>query len=217
VIDGSYPVSREGRTPTRAPGGARERDVELDLLAGGAAGESYPTTAFAKPRLVPATARSRRPVVRALGPLPDGEGYLAKGTSPRARRRRYVTCFIDCRAVARTPRGTVNALRSVRPRARPVQAERSAVLGLEGWTQLLAHRFELSRAGSNRASASAVASLTHGCRFGGAAFASSAPRPRVEERSPRHFGELVLRNSVPRSVRMPKLRATGMPAIALRR
>jgi chromosome partitioning protein len=129
----------------------------------------------------------------------DGERYLAQALASGSDRYDFV--FLD------SPPSlgplTVNALAAADRVLVPVQAEYYA---LEGLTQLL-HSVELIRR-----------RLNPRLGIGGVLLTMVDGRTRlaqqVEEEVRRHFGPLVFRTSVPRSVRLAEAPSHGLPAIA---
>jgi chromosome partitioning protein len=169
-----------------------------DLLDGAPLGELAKHTAFANLDLVPSKPDLAGAVVE-LAARDDGERYLAQalasGTSG------YDFVFIDC-PPALGPL-TVNALAAADRVLVPVQAEYYA---LEGLTQLM-QSIDLIRR-----------RLNPRLGIGGVLMTMVDARTRlaqdVEAEVRRHFGELVFRTSVPRSVRLAEAPSHGLPAIA---
>jgi len=128
-----------------------------------------------------------------------GERYLADALA--ASLEPYSFVFLDC-PPSFGPL-TVNALAAASRAIVPVQAEYYA---LEGLTQLL-HSVELIRR-----------RLNPNLGIGGVLLTMVDGRTRlaqeVEEEVRRHFGDLVFRTSVPRSVRLAEAPSHGLPAIA---
>jgi chromosome partitioning protein len=129
----------------------------------------------------------------------DGEGYLAQALASGVEEYDFV--FLDC-PPSLGPL-TVNALAASNRVLVPVQAEYYA---LEGLTQLM-HSIELIRRRLNP---------TLG--IGGVLLTMVDGRTRlaaqVEDEVRRHFGNLVFRSTVPRSVRLAEAPSHGLPAIA---
>ena len=134
-----------------------------------------------------------------LAQRPDGERYLAQALASGTSQYDFV--FLDC-PPSLGPL-TVNALAAADRVLVPVQAEYYA---LEGLTQLL-HSVELIRR-----------RLNPSLGIGGILLTMVDGRTRlaqqVEEEVRRHFGPLVFRTSVPRSVRLAEAPSHGLPAIA---
>jgi chromosome partitioning protein len=169
-----------------------------DLLDGAPLAELARHTAFANLDLVPAKPDLAGAVVE-LAQRSDGERYLtqalASGTS------QYDFVFLDC-PPSLGPL-TVNALAAAHRVLVPVQAEYYA---LEGLSQLM-QSIDLIRRRLNP---------TLG--VGGVLLTMVDSRTRlaqdVEAEVRRHFGPLVFRTSVPRSVRLAEAPSHGLPAIA---
>ena len=129
----------------------------------------------------------------------DGETYLRHALSSDIEQYSFV--FLDC-PPSFGPL-TVNALAAADRVLVPVQAEYYA---LEGLTQLL-HSVELIRR-----------RLNPNLGIGGVLLTMVDRRTRlaqqVEDEVRRHFGPLVFRTSVPRSVRLAEAPSHGLPAIA---
>ena len=169
-----------------------------DLLDGAPLAELAKHTAFANLDLVPAKADLAGAVVE-LARRGDGERYLAQSLV-RARET-YAFIFLDC-PPALGPL-TVNALAAADRVLVPVQAEYYA---LEGLAQLL-HSVELVRARLNPRLALAGMLLT---MVDGRTRLAADVAAEVR----RHFGPLVFRTAVPRSVRLAEAPSHGLPAIA---
>ena len=169
-----------------------------DLLDGAPLAELAHPTAFANLDLVPAKPDLAGAVVELSG-RSDGERYLAQALASGGGRYDFV--FLDC-PPSLGPL-TVNALAAADRVLVPVQAEYYA---LEGLTQLL-HSVELIRR-----------RLNPKLGIGGLLLTMVDGRTRlahqVEEEVRRHFGDLVFRTAVPRSVRLAEAPSHGLPAIA---
>jgi chromosome partitioning protein len=128
-----------------------------------------------------------------------GERYLAEALAGRLDRYSFV--FLDC-PPSFGPL-TVNALAAADRVLVPVQAEYYA---LEGLSQLLGTINHVK------------ASLNPGLAIAGILLTMADRRTRlsaeVEAELRRHFGELVLTTTVPRSVRLAEAPSHGLPAIA---
>jgi chromosome partitioning protein len=169
-----------------------------DLLDGASLADLAKHTAFANLDLIPSKPDLAGAVVE-LAAREDGERYLAQalasGTS------QYDFIFVDC-PPALGPL-TVNALAAADRVLVPVQAEYYA---LEGLTQLM-QSIDLIRR-----------RLNPGLGIGGVLMTMVDSRTRlaqdVEAEVRRHFGSLVFRTSVPRSVRLAEAPSHGLPAIA---
>ena len=169
-----------------------------DLLDGAPLDELAKHTAFANLDLVPSKPDLAGAVVE-LAARDDGERYLAQALASGATQYDFV--FVDC-PPALGPL-TVNGLAAADRVLVPVQAEYYA---LEGLTQLL-QSIELIRR-----------RLNPRLGVGGVLLTMVDARTRlaqdVETEVRRHFGPLVFRHSVPRSVRLAEAPSHGMPAIA---
>ena len=169
-----------------------------DLLDGAPVAEVARPTRFGNLELVPSKPALAGAAVE-LSEHPDGERYL-QGSLAGARDR-YSFVFLDC-PPSFGPL-TVNALAAADRVIVPVQAEYYA---LEGLAQLV-QSIELVRARLNPRLA-----------IGGILVTMSDGRTRlsadVEAEVRRHFGELVFRTTVPRSVRLAEAPSHGLPAIA---
>jgi chromosome partitioning protein len=169
-----------------------------DLLDGAPLAELTKHTAFANLDLIPSKPDLAGAVVE-LAARDDGERYLAQALASGASEYDFV--FVDC-PPALGPL-TVNALAAADRVLVPVQAEYYA---LEGLTQLM-HSIELIRR-----------RLNPGLGIGGVLLTMVDARTRlaqdVEAEVRRHFGPLVFRTSVPRSVRLAEAPSHGLPAIA---
>jgi chromosome partitioning protein len=169
-----------------------------DLLDGAPLVEIAKRTAFANLDLVPSKPDLAGAVVE-LAAREDGERYLAHALASGSSAYDFV--FVDC-PPALGPL-TVNALAAADRVLVPVQAEYYA---LEGLTQLM-QSIELVRR-----------RLNPGLGIGGVLLTMVDSRTRlaqdVEAEVRRHFGPLVFRTSVPRSVRLAEAPSHGLPAIA---
>jgi chromosome partitioning protein len=169
-----------------------------DLLDGVALERLARPTRFANLDLVPAKAELAGAVVE-LARRGDGERYLAQSLA--GARETYSFVFLDC-PPSLGPL-TVNALAAADRVLVPVQAEYYA---LEGLTQLV-HSVNLVRARLNPRLA-----------LGGLLLTMVDGRTRlaadVAAEVRRHFGPLVFRTTVPRSVRLAEAPSHGLPAIA---
>ena len=169
-----------------------------DLLDGVALERLARPTRFANLDLVPAKAELAGAVVE-LARRGDGDRYLA--SSLAGARETYSFVFLDC-PPSLGPL-TVNALAAADRVLVPVQAEYYA---LEGLTQLV-HSVNLVRARLNPKLA-----------LGGLLLTMVDGRTRlaadVAAEVRRHFGPLVFRTAVPRSVRLAEAPSHGLPAIA---
>ena len=169
-----------------------------DLLDGAPLRELARPTRFANLSLVPSKAALAGAVVE-LSRRDDGDRYLAESLTQGSEEYAYV--FLDC-PPSLGPL-TVNALAAADRVLVPVQAEYYA---LEGLAQLV-KSVDLVRARLNPRLA-----------LGGVLLTMVDGRTRlaadVSEEVRRHFGELVFRTSVPRSVRIAEAPSHGLPAIA---
>ena len=169
-----------------------------DLLDGAPLSELTKHTAFPNLDLVPSKPELAGAVVE-LAQREDGERYLkqalASGTS------QYDFVFLDC-PPSLGPL-TVNALAAADRVLVPVQAEYYA---LEGLSQLM-QSIDLIRR-----------RLNPSLGIGGVLLTMVDARTRlaadVEAEVRKHFGPLVFRQSVPRSVRLAEAPSHGLPAIA---
>ena len=170
----------------------------LDLLDGIPLPKLARPTRFARLDLVPSKPELAGAAVE-LSRRGDGERYLADALA--GAREKYAFVFVDC-PPSLGPL-TVNALAAADRVLVPVQAEYYA---LEGLTQLL-HSVELIRR-----------RLNPNLGIGGVLLTMVDGRTRlaaqVEQEVRRHFGSLVFRTSVPRSVRLAEAPSHGLPAIA---
>ena len=168
-----------------------------DLLDGAPLPELARPTRFRNLDLVPAKPDLAGAVVE-LARRDDGDRYLVAALQPA--RERYGFVFLDC-PPSLGPL-TVNALAAADRVLVPVQAEYYA---LEGLSQLV-HSVELVRSRLNPRLA-----------LGGLLLTMVDGRTRlsadVVEEVRRHFGDLVFRTVVPRSVRLAEAPSHGLPAI----
>jgi chromosome partitioning protein len=169
-----------------------------DLLDGAALTELARPTRFPNLELVPSKPELAGAAVE-LAEREDGERYL--GAALRGARDSYGFVFLDC-PPSFGPL-TVNALAAADRVLVPVQAEYYA---LEGLAQMLGS-IELVRKRLNPA-----------LRLGGILLTMVDGRTRlaaeVEEQVRLHFGDVVFRTSVPRSVRLAEAPSHGLPAVA---
>ncbi|MBV8064046.1 MAG: ParA family protein [Actinobacteria bacterium] len=169
-----------------------------DLLDGAPLADLAKHTAFANLDLVPAKPDLAGAVVE-LAERDGGDRYLAQALASGASAYDFV--FVDC-PPAMGPL-TVNALAAADRVLVPVQAEYYA---LEGLTQLT-QSIELVRR-----------RLNPRLGIGGVLLTMVDSRTRlsqdVEAEVRRHFGPLVFRASVPRSVRLAEAPSHGLPGIA---
>jgi len=169
-----------------------------DLLDGAPLSELTRHTAFANLDLVPSKPELAGAVVE-LARRDDGERYLAEALASGTSEYDFV--FLDC-PPSLGPL-TVNALAAADRVLVPVQAE---FFALEGLTQLM-QSIELIRR-----------RLNPQLGIGGVLLTMVDARTRlaqdVEAEVRRHFGELVFRTSVPRSIRLAEAPSHGLPAIA---
>ena len=169
-----------------------------DLLDGVPLGQLAKPTRFANLDLVPSRAELAGAAVE-LARRADGERFLAEALADA--RERYGFVFCDC-PPALGPL-TVNALAAADRVLIPVQAEYYA---LEGLSQMLGS-IELVRQ-----------RLNPRLRLGGVLLTMVDGRTRlaaeVAAEVRKHFGDLVFRAAVPRSVRLAEAPSHGLPAIA---
>src|SRR5436305_4255748 len=169
-----------------------------DLLDGAPLAGLAKHTAFANLDLVPSKPDLAGAVVE-LAARDEGEHYLAQALASGTSQYDFV--FIDC-PPALGPL-TVNALAAADRVLVPVQAEYYA---LEGLSQLL-QSIELIRR-----------RLNPRLGIGGVLLTMGDARPPlaqdVEAEVRRHFGPLVFKTAVPRSVRLAEAPSHGLPAIA---
>jgi chromosome partitioning protein len=170
----------------------------LDLLDGIPLPKLARRTRFARLDLVPAKAELAGTAVE-LSRHGDGERYLAEALARAT--DEYAFVFVDC-PPSLGPL-TVNALAAADRVIVPVQAEYYA---LEGLAQLVGS-VELVRSRLNPKLA-----------LGGVILTMVDRRTRlaadVSEEVRRHFGDLVFRASVPRSVRVAEAPSHGLPVTA---
>jgi chromosome partitioning protein len=168
-----------------------------DLLDGAPLGELAKPTRFPNLHLVPSKPDLAGALVE-LARRDDGERYLAQALTSGTDAYRFV--FLDC-PPSLGPL-TVNALVAADRVLVPVQAEYYA---LEGLTQLL-RSIELVRTRLNRR-----------LRVAGLLVTMVDARTRlsadVAAEVRRHFGSLVFRACVPRSVRLAEAPSYGLPGI----
>jgi chromosome partitioning protein len=169
-----------------------------DLLDGAALTELVRPTRFPNLELVPSKPELAGAAVE-LAHRTDGERYL--GEALVGARETYGFVFLDC-PPSLGPL-TVNALAAADRVLVPVQAEYYA---LEGLAQMVGS-IELVRRRLNPA-----------LRLGGILVTMVDGRTRlaaeVEDQVRRHFGDVVFRASVPRSVRLAEAPSHGLPAVA---
>jgi chromosome partitioning protein len=169
-----------------------------DLLDGAPLGDLAKPTRFPNLHLVPAKPDLAGALVE-LARRDDGDRYLAHSLA--SARDAYGFVFLDC-PPSLGPL-TVNALAAADRVLVPVQAEYYA---LEGLTQLV-RSVELVRSRLNPKLA-----------LGGLVLTMVDGRTRlaadVVSEVRRHFGPLVFRTAVPRSVRLAEAPSHGLPAIA---
>jgi chromosome partitioning protein len=169
-----------------------------DLLDGAPLRDLIRRTKFANLDLVPSKPDLAGASVE-LARHSGGDGYLAASLAEA--RERYGFVFIDC-PPSLGPL-TVNALAAADRVLVPVQAEYYA---LEGLAQLV-ESIELVRR-----------SLNPSLRIGGVLITMADGRTRlsaeVAAEVRRHFGDLVFRTAVPRSVRVAEAPSHGLPVIA---
>jgi len=169
-----------------------------DLLDGAPLADLVRPTRFANLSLVPAKSELAGAVVE-LARRDDGERYLAQSLTSGSSAYAYV--FLDC-PPSLGPL-TVNALAAADRVLVPVQAEYYA---LEGLAEIL-RSIELVKTRLNPRLG--VAGLLLTMVDGRTRLATD-----VESEVRRHFGELVFRTTVPRSVRLAEAPSHGLPAIA---
>jgi chromosome partitioning protein len=177
----------------RAEGGST-----YDLLDGAPLDEVVKPTSFANLFLVPSTPDLAGVAVQ-LSQREDGETYLARALDGACDDYEFI--FLDC-PPALGPL-TVNALAAADAVLVPVQAEYYALEGLAQLTRSI----DLVRS-----------RLNPRLRIGGVLLTMVDGRTRlsadVATEVRRHFGELVFRAQVPRSVRLAEAPSHGVPAIA---
>jgi len=168
-----------------------------DLLDGAPLDDLIKHTRFGNLDLIPAKPDLAGAVVE-LAQRPEGDRYLAEALSEATVRYRFV--FLDC-PPSLGPL-TVNGLAAADRVLVPVQAEYYA---LEGLSQLM-RSIELVRRRLNPRLA-----------IGGVLLTMVDGRTRlsadVAEEVKRHFGELVFKTAVPRSVRLAEAPSFGRPVI----
>ena len=178
--------------------GARANGTSsYDLLDGAPLSDLVKHTRFANLDLVPAKPDLAGAAVE-LAQRAGGDRYLADSLIEATARYRFV--FLDC-PPSLGPL-TVNALAAADRVLVPVQAEYYA---LEGLSQMM-RSIELIRR-----------SLNPRLVIGGVLLTMVDGRTRlsadVSEEVRRHFGELVFKTAVPRSVRLAEAPSFGLPAI----
>ena len=177
----------------------------LDLLDGIPLPKLAKPTRFARLDLVPAKPELAGAAVE-LSRRGDGERYLADALTDAT--REYAFVFVDC-PPSLGPL-TVNALAAADRVLVPVQAEYYA---LEGLAQLVGS-VELVRSRLNPR----LVRLNPNLGIGGLLLTMVDRRTRlaadVAAEVRRHFGELVFRTSVPRSVRVAEAPSHGLPVTA---
>ncbi|HEY4976791.1 MAG TPA: ParA family protein [Gaiellaceae bacterium] len=178
--------------------GARANGTSsYDLLDGAPLDELVKSTRFANLDLIPAKPDLAGAAVE-LAQRVGGDRYLADSLTEATARYRFV--FLDC-PPSLGPL-TVNALAAADRVLVPVQAEYYA---LEGLSQLM-RSIELIRR-----------SLNPRLAIGGVLLTMVDGRTRlsadVSAEVRRHFGELVFKTAVPRSVRLAEAPSFGLPAI----
>ncbi len=169
-----------------------------DLLDGAPFADVVQHTKYENLDLVPSRPELAGAVVE-LSQRGDGESYLAQSLEDA--RDDYEFVFIDC-PPSLGPL-TVNALAAADQVLVPMQAEYYA---LEGLAQLV-RSIELVRSRLNTR-----------LEIGGVLLTMVDGRTRlsadVTDEVRRHFGELVLQTTIPRSVRLAEAPSHGLPAIA---
>jgi chromosome partitioning protein len=183
---------------TSGLGGRANGSSTYDLLDGVPLDRLVRPTRFANLELVPSRSELAGAVVE-LGGRTDGETYLAEALA--GARDRYAFVFLDC-PPSLGPL-TVNALAAADRVLVPVQTEYYA---LEGLSQLV-RSVELVRARLNPRLTLAGVLLT--MVDGRTRLAAD-----VSDEVRRHFGELVFRTVVPRSVRIAEAPSHGLPVTA---
>jgi len=169
-----------------------------DLLDGAPLGELAKPTKFSNLFLVPSKADLAGAVVE-LARRDDGERYLRQALSSGAEKYSYV--FLDC-PPSLGPL-TVNALAAADRVLVPVQAEYYA---LEGLAEIV-RSIELVRTRLNPRLGIVGLLLTM-------VDSRTNLAADVEREVRKHFGPLVFRTTVPRSVRLAEAPSHGLPAIA---
>jgi chromosome partitioning protein len=170
----------------------------LDLLDGISLERLAKPTRFPRLELVPSKPELAGAVVE-LSRRPDGERYLAESLAQASSAYSFV--FVDC-PPSLGPL-TVNALAAADRVLVPVQAEYYA---LEGLAQLVGS-VELVRARLNPRLAIGGVILTMVDR-------RTKLAADVSDEVRRHFGELVFKTAVPRSVRVAEAPSHGLPVTA---
>ena len=168
-----------------------------DLLDGAPLAELAKPTRFANLSLVPSRAELAGAVVE-LSRRDDGERYLAQSLADV---NGYSYVFLDC-PPSLGPL-TVNALAAAHRVLVPVQAEYYA---LEGLAEIL-RSIELVKTRLNPRLGVAGLLLTM-------VDARTKLAADVEHEVRRHFGNLVFRTTVPRSVRLAEAPSHGLPVLA---
>jgi chromosome partitioning protein len=168
-----------------------------DLLDGAPLDELAKPTRFANLSLVPARAELAGAVVE-LARRDDGERFLAQSLADVSG---YSYVFLDC-PPSLGPL-TVNALAAANRVLVPVQAEYYA---LEGLAEIL-RSVELVKTRLNPRLAVAGVLLTM-------VDSRTKLAADVEDEVRRHFGNLVFRTTVPRSVRLAEAPSHGLPVLA---
>jgi len=169
-----------------------------DLLDGAPLGELARPTRFANLSVVPSRSELAGAVVE-LARREHGERYLARSLASGASAYSYV--FLDC-PPSLGPL-TVNALAAADRVLVPVQAEYYA---LEGLAEIL-RSIELVKTRLNPRLGVAGLLITM-------VDARTRLAADVEAEVRRHFGELVFRATVPRSVRLAEAPSHGLPVVA---
>jgi chromosome partitioning protein len=169
-----------------------------DLIDGAPLAELAQPTAFPNLSLVPAKPDLAGAVVE-LSRRDDGERYLSQALASGAEDYSYV--FLDC-PPSLGPL-TVNALAAADRVLVPVQAEYYA---LEGLAQLV-RSIEMVRSRLNSRLALTGLLLTMVDR-------RTRLAADVADEVRRHFGDLVFRTVIPRSIRLAEAPSFGLPAIA---
>jgi chromosome partitioning protein len=183
---------------TSGLGEAANGTSSYDLLDGAPLSDLAKATRFDNLFLVPAKAELAGAVVE-LAQRDDGERYLRQALSSGAEQYAYV--FLDC-PPSLGPL-TVNALAAADRVLVPVQAEYYA---LEGLAEIV-RSIELVKARLNPKLG--IAGLLITMVDGRTRLAND-----VEQEVRRHFGPLVFKTTVPRSIRLAEAPSHGLPAIA---
>jgi chromosome partitioning protein len=187
-----------GKTTTAINLAACLAEAGQRALVGAPLAELAKHTAFANLDLVPSKPELAGAVVE-LAQRGDGEHYLKEALASGTSQYDYV--FLDC-PPSLGPL-TVNALAAADSVLVPVQAEYYA---LEGLTQLM-QSIDLIRRRLNPTLGIVGVLLTM-------VDARTRLAADVEAEVRKHFGPLVFRTSVPRSVRLAEAPSHGLPAIA---